>query len=111
MLIGKTYWKNIILPKILYGSGVINYTKADIETIQQTENKAYRYIFQAPKHTLVAALRGEVGASSQIARDIKTKFKYAKHLTEEESSPTQFLRTFTKTHSLNGQKQSHISKT
>ena len=88
LLIGKTYWKNIILPKILYGSEVINYTKTDIETIQKAENKAYRYIFQAPKHTPVAALRGEVGASSQIARDMKTKLKYVKHLTEEESSLT-----------------------
>merc|ERR1711972_190554 len=86
LLIGKTYWKNIILPKILYGSEIINYTKTDIEALQQSENRAYRYIFQATKNTPVATLRGEVGASSQIARDMKTKLKYIKHLMEQENS-------------------------
>ena len=86
LLIGKTYWKNIILPKILYGQEIINYTKTDLETLQQAENRAYRYIFQAPNHTPVTTLRGEVGASSQIARDMKTKLKYIKHLTEQEST-------------------------
>ena len=31
LLIGGTYWKNIAIPAILYGSNIIEYTKQEIE--------------------------------------------------------------------------------
>ena len=38
LLIGKTYWKNIALPAILYGSNIINVTESEVEELQRIEN-------------------------------------------------------------------------
>ena len=61
---------------------VIYYTKEQLNKIQVTENQVYRYILGAPKHTPKYTLRGEIGASSIITRDMKTKLLYLKHITE-----------------------------
>ena len=64
LLIGKTYWKSIALPSILFSSKVINYNKTQLDELQRIENKAWRYILHAPKYAPVAAFRSEVGAES-----------------------------------------------
>ena len=86
LLIGSTYWKHTVLPLVMYGAEVLNYTKVEIEKIQKAEYKAYRHMMNAPRYTPVSGLRGEVGASSHLARDIKTKFNFLRHLQEEEES-------------------------
>ena len=71
LLIGKTYWKSAALPSILHGSET--YIKQEIERLQIEENKSYRYIVNARKSTAIGALRGEMGASLQITRYMKSK--------------------------------------
>ena len=43
----------------------------DLKKLQTYDNQAYRYILDVPKYTATEFLRGEVGASSAKARDIK----------------------------------------
>ena len=79
MLIGKTFWKGAVLPNILYGSDVINYNASELSNIQVIENKAYRLILQVPHCTANSFLRGEIGASSSKARDMKNKILFLRH--------------------------------
>ena len=83
LLIGKTYWKSAALPSILHGSEVIYYNEAEIKRLQIEENKAYRYIVNARKSTAISALRGEIGASLQITRDMKSKILFIRHLPKD----------------------------
>ena len=83
MIIGKTYWKSAALPSILHGSEVIYYNEAEIKKLQIEENKAFRYIVNARKCTAISALRGEIGASLQITRDMKSKILFARHLLKD----------------------------
>ena len=80
VIIGKTYWKNVILPKILYCSEIINFTKSEIANLQITENTAYRHIFQAPFYTATAAVRGEIGSSTMENRILKSTLNYVKYI-------------------------------
>ena len=79
LLIGKTYWKSAALPAILHGSEVVCYTflkffyANQITKLQTEENKALRYTVNARKCTAISALRGDVGASLQATRDMRTK--------------------------------------
>ena len=80
LLIGKTYWKSAALPAILHGSEVVCYTENQITKLQTEENKALRYTVNARKCTAISALRGDVGASLQATRDMKTKILFIKHI-------------------------------
>ena len=75
--------KSVVLPVIKYGEEIINYTKDELNAIQKAENRAYRYIMNAPHYTPIAALRGEIGASSHIARDMKTKLNFIRHIIQD----------------------------
>ena len=79
MLIGKTYWKILALPNILYGQEIVIYNKNDIDRLQVIENRAFRYILQVPCYTAIEYLRGEIGASDMKCRDMKSKINYVKH--------------------------------
>ena len=79
LLIGKTFWKGIALPNILYGSDVIDYQTNELNKVQVLENKAYRLILQVPHYTANSFLRGEIGASSSKSRDMKNKILFLKH--------------------------------
>lgn len=52
VLIGKTYWKNVALPSILYGTSIITLTEAEIDKLQTIENGVYRRILGAAISTL-----------------------------------------------------------
>ena len=59
------HWKSASLPSILHG----------------TEKKnALRYTVNARKSTAISALRGEIGSSLQISRDMNSKIVYIKHI-------------------------------
>ena len=79
MLIGKTYWKILALPNILYGQEIVIYNKNDIDRLQIIENRAFRYILQVPCYTAIEYLRGEIGVSDMKCRDMKSKINYVKH--------------------------------
>jgi len=80
LLIGKTFWKCAALPSILHGSEIIHYNKNYIDDLQKEENKAFRYTVHAAKGTAISALRGEIGTSLQVTRDMKCKILYVKHI-------------------------------
>lgn len=79
ILIGKTYWKAVVLPCLLYGVGVVTWSKAELEKLQKIENSVWRCLLGAPGYTPIAAMRGDVGASCMNIRDVKTKLKYVKY--------------------------------
>ena len=83
MLVGKTIWKSLGLPTFMYGSDVIIYGANGIGQLQSLDNQAYRHILKVPKYTAACGLRAEVGASSAMSRDMKTKLMYLKHATGE----------------------------
>ncbi len=83
ILIGKTYWKSVALPSILYGINVIEVTETEIVKLQRIENGVFRRILGAPSYAPVATLRGEIGASSMRVRVREGQLKYLRHLLVE----------------------------
>ena len=49
LLIGKTFWKSVILPSVLHASQVIVWKKSEREKLQRIENGVWRKIFGACK--------------------------------------------------------------
>ena len=86
MLIGKTFWKGMAMPGFLYAQEVLMFNETEIQQLQRADNKAFRTILQVPTYTATEFLRGEVGASSARARDMKTKILYVKHALKEENN-------------------------
>ena len=82
VMIGKTYWKNVALPAILYGSSVVNFTETEIKKLQQIENGVGRKILGAPKYAAVATLRGEIGMSEMRSRIAGARLRYVKGIEE-----------------------------
>ena len=85
IMIGKTYWEVVVLPSLLYGSAVINWSKTEIECLQRSEDDVWRKVLGAPGYAPLVAMRGDVGASTILARDIKSKMKFVKHVVESQS--------------------------
>ena len=85
LMIGKTYWKNVILPEVLYGAEVVTYNKNEIADLQKAENQAYRQILGAPRYSPVCALRAETGSSLMESRDKINKINFTKHILQSEN--------------------------
>ena len=83
LLIGKTYWKNVALPAILYGSSIIDWNKKEIEKLQIHQNNVCRKIMAAPRWTTICALQGEIGLSSMSDRINQNKIQYRRHRLKE----------------------------
>ena len=58
LLIGKTFWKSIVLPSILYGTNIINLTEDNINELQKIENSVYKSILGAAHYSPNVTLRG-----------------------------------------------------
>lgn len=86
ILIGKTYWKSIVLPSILYASSIMTYNKTEIGKLQAIENNVYRQMLGAPKYAQVTTLRGEVGATSMTARIMQGHLQYLQSSMEEDGN-------------------------
>ena len=63
----------------MHGTEIVCFTKKQISDLQTEENKAFRYTVNARKCTAISALRGEMGASLQKTRDMKTKILFLIH--------------------------------
>ena len=85
VLIGKTYWKSVVMPGLLYGSSVFCWNENDIGRLQKCENAVWRCVLGAPSYAPLVTLQGEVGSSSMKARDIKVKLNYEKHVRKGEN--------------------------
>ena len=77
MLIGKTYWKGVILPSVLHGVGLMEFTQKEINKLQATENRTYRTILGARQGTPNVCVRGETGASLVKSRLMKARILLA----------------------------------
>ena len=64
VIIGQSFWKNVCLPAVLYGTNILNITEKEIEKLQAIENSGYRQILGAQKYAHICTLR-EVGASHE----------------------------------------------
>ena len=60
VMMGKTYWKGVVLPSALYGAEVIDMKGEEIGKLQKAENTAMRRTLRAPKWAAQAAIRGEI---------------------------------------------------
>ena len=78
LLIGRTFWKSIVLPSILYGTNIINLTEDNINELQKIENSVYRSILGAAHYSPNVTLRGEIGASLVKKRVINGRINYIK---------------------------------
>lgn len=84
-MIGKRYWKEPGLATILYTAEIFSYNDNDLNKLQKKiENSVYREILQVPTYTPNSVWRGEVGATSSKARDIKIKILFAEHLIDKD---------------------------
>ena len=80
LLIGKTYWKSIALPSILYGVNVINLSEEDIDDLQKIENSVYRTILNAPQYAPNSTLRSEIGSSLMKKRIMNGRINFMKSI-------------------------------
>ena len=81
MLVGKTYWKNMIIPKLLHGTGVMTFNAKEIGELQLQENAAYRRILNVRRrNTPISALRGEIGSSLMVTRIMESKILFTKSI-------------------------------
>ena len=76
MLIGKTYWKSVVMPMLLHGASVIDFKKEELRKLQSIENGVFRMIVGARRYTADEGVRGEVGASLFVTRIMKSRLLY-----------------------------------
>ena len=84
-LVGKTIWKDIELPGLLFGAGLLNFTKRQVNALQRMDNMVYRTILRAPSYVAVKTLRGEIGSSCMSSRLTKGMLLLAKSMMESEN--------------------------
>lgn len=84
MLIGKTYWKSVVMPMLLHGSSVIDFKKEELRKLQSIENGVLRMIVGARKYTAEEGVRGEVGASLFETRVMKSRLIYIQSILKGE---------------------------
>ena len=71
-------WKQMFVARLLFGRAMVVSSKADINKIQDIENKVYRYLLGITSYATIAALRGEIGASMMETRVMETLLLYVK---------------------------------
>ena len=86
VLIGETYWTSVVVPSLMFGAPVVAWNQGELEELQRVENRVWRCVLGAPGYAAVAALRGEMGASSTKGRDMKAKLMYVRSTMEKENS-------------------------
>ena len=76
LMIGKTFWKCVVMPSILYRVNVIPLTENDIKQLQIIENAVYRRILGGTRHTPICTLRGEISSSLMKTRIMRSHLQY-----------------------------------
>ena len=76
VIIGKVYWKSVVLAGVLYGAEVVNMREVDVEKLQRQENVTMRRILRAPKYVAVAAMQGEIGIGTMKSRLVRGRLQY-----------------------------------
>ena len=73
VMMGKTYWKGVVLRSVLFGGEVIDIIVQKIDKLQKAENTAMRRILRAPLWAAQAAMRGEIGISNMKLRIARSR--------------------------------------
>lgn len=60
IIIGKEYWKSVVLPRVLNGMEVMDWRDEEMDNLQRQENSTMRRILAAPSYAAIAALRREI---------------------------------------------------
>lgn len=76
MLIGKSYWKSVVVPVLLHGASVIDFNKDEIRKLQSIEIEVFRIILGARRYTAKEGIRGGMGTSLFETRIMKNKVLY-----------------------------------
>ena len=82
LLIGKTYWKSVVQPRVLSAVAVVVWTKEERKQLQRVENMVWRQILGAPIYTLVAALQGDrsiISGGKRHEDEVKVCKLHGKH--------------------------------
>ena len=85
VMMGKLYWKNIIIPSVLQCMGVLSFNIEEINKLQVIDYSVYRMILGGASFTPNAALRGEIGTSLMKTREIESKLLLTKSILEGEN--------------------------
>ena len=74
IMIGKVYWKSVVLPAVLTGTTVLCWTRLELKVLQKIENGVKQMVVGGLWYATVSTLQGEVGAPGMVglvARDIR----------------------------------------
>ena len=85
VMIGKCFWKGVVLPRVLYGAEVVRLRVEDVNTIQRQENAAMRRMLGAPRYVAVAGMRGVIGISTVKSRVARSRLQYFRRVEQSEN--------------------------
>ena len=77
---GKTYWKNVVLPCIMVTNSVVEWQRSELEKLQRLENSVWRQVLGAPSYVALESLRGEIGCATFEERDMRNKLNYVHYM-------------------------------
>ena len=83
MLVGKTYWKGVAVPAILYGSPVVRWRKKEIGILEGIQNSVGRKILKTGMYASTDGIRGEIGMSTMKTRINKSVIQYTRRIKTE----------------------------
>ena len=78
--VGKTWWKNGVVPGLLHGVGVMDLGEGLIGKLQRMEYRVYRQLLGAAGYAPLAVMRGEVGASLMRTRVMSARILLVKSI-------------------------------
>ena len=76
VVIGKVYWKSVVLPGVLFAMEIVDIREEDIEKMQRQENVMMRRMLRAPKYAAIAGMRGEIGIGTMKSRVVRGRLQY-----------------------------------
>lgn len=76
--LGKTIWKSVVVPAIMYGLAAIRVNGRQMEELEREQGRMYRCILGLPKRVAKEFLEAEIGSSSFTDRIGKAKIRLVK---------------------------------
>ena len=86
--LGRIWWKGAIVPGMMTGAAVMEYTADQVKKMQTVENSVYRQLLGGSciyGYPANAGVRGEIGSSTVKARMIQTRLIFVKGIMEGEN--------------------------
>ena len=84
IVIGKTYWKSIVLLAALYGGNIVSWNEGEIKKLQVAENEVMRKMVGAPGYVAMAGVRGEIGIGTMKGRLVRGRLQYVRSMIQGE---------------------------